>query len=362
MLCTLLIREESGDVLNLIWSVALALRPLTFSELGHILSSIEENARAKQEPSHKEINSEIQPRTEKELRIYVQSSLGFLRATAETVSIVHHTATEYLLNESNKGNLPVPSKSEADLTLSWECFRYLHYAFGDPGRLPRTTVRGCHNGFQNSSLQRDNQDEDHGETPLEVAQTIPQVTAAKQTYLRYAAESWYIHARRSIEISKDKFCADSAYNWLQHQFFETSDVIRNPWIELCGDSRMEVLAGEQTALHIAVCLGLTPLVEKALSSFTKGKNGNQSPLHLAARFISGAYKILISKGGPSLLTDPDQNGNTPLHEAAISGHLSMIKALVKNSQGTRHTIMKSTRKTTRAILHFTSLVNSITPR
>ncbi|PUU84177.1 ankyrin repeat-containing domain protein, partial [Tuber borchii] len=31
----------------------------------------------------------------------------------------------------------------------------------------------------------------------------------------------------------------------------------------------------------------------------------------------------------SLLRLPDQDGNTPLHEAAISGHFSMLKALVK---------------------------------
>jgi len=91
---------------------------------------------------------------------------------------------------------------------------------------------------------------------------------------------------------------------------------------------MEVLAGEQTPLNIVVCLGLMPLIEKALSDFPKGTNGNRSPLHLAARFISGAYKILIEKSEPSL-TEPGQDGNTPLHEAAISGHSSMLKALVK---------------------------------
>jgi len=52
---------------------------------------------------------------------------------------------------------------------------------------------------------------------------------------------------------------------VQHQFFDTSDLIRKPWIELCRDSRMEVLAGEQTPLHIAVCLGLISLVHQILT-------------------------------------------------------------------------------------------------
>ncbi|PWW78014.1 ankyrin, partial [Tuber magnatum] len=39
--------------------------------------------------------------------------------------------------------------------------------------------------------------------------------------------------------------------------------------------------------------------------------------------------ILIAKGNPSLLTAPDQHGNTPLHEAATSGHWPMLACLVK---------------------------------
>jgi len=45
--------------------------------------------------------------------------------------------------------------------------------------------------------------------------------------------------------------------------------------------------------------------------------------------MSEEYKILIAKGEPSLLTAPDQDGNTPLHEAVISGHLPMVESLVK---------------------------------
>ena len=333
MLHTLFSRGESGEVLNMIQSVALAIRPLTFSELAFILACMEGKARGQQLPSHIERSSEIRPRTEKEMRIYVQSSMGFLRATDTTVSIVHHTAIEYLFDKNRNDNLPVLSKSEADLTISWECFRYLHHAFGDPERFPRGDVCRHYTGSGDSSWGQYPQEEELGETPWEVARKNPPAAVAKWPYLRYAAESWFIHARRSVEISNDQFRHDTTHNWLQCQFFESSDIIRNPWIQLCGDPRMEVLMGEQTPLHIAVCLGIMPLVEKALSDYTKGTNSNQSPLHLAARFISGAYKLLIAKGGKSLLTDPDQNGNTPLHEAAISGHSPMLKALVKEFAG-----------------------------
>ena len=45
--------------------------------------------------------------------------------------------------------------------------------------------------------------------------------------------------------------------------------------------------------------------------------------------MSRTYKILIDKSKPSLLTRPDRDGNTPLQEAASSGHLPMLKGLVE---------------------------------
>ena len=329
MLSSLSTRGNPQEVLNMIGSVALALRPLTFGELGHILACLEEKAKAEQQPSYRRVCAEIRPRTEREIKKYIQSSLGFLWATDTTVSIVHHTAREYLFNEKRQDSLPVLCESEVDLTVSWECFRYLHRAFSDPDKLPRRNSRGHHNKPYSPHPNRPRQGEGSGQTAWEVARRNPWGAVDKWPCLRYAAESWFIHARRTLEFSKDKLCHDPTHNWLRHEFFNTSDIIRNPWIKLCQDPKMEVLAGEQTPLHIAVCLGLLPLVEKALSDSTKKTNRNLSPLHLAARFMSGAYEILIAKGQPSLLTALDQNNNTPLHEAAISGHWAMLVGLVK---------------------------------
>jgi len=226
---------------------------------------------------HRMASSEIWPTTEKEIRMYVQSSMGFLRATDATISIVHHTATKYLFDKNRNDNLPVFSKSGADSMISWECFRYLHHVFGDPERFPKDGATRHHDWSRGTSLGQSQQQELE-EAPSKVARKDPQETAAKQEFLRYAAESWFIHARRSIEISKDSSYNGSPCNWLRYQFFETSDAVRKPWVALCGDSRMEVLVGEQTPLHIAVCLGLMPLVEKTLSEFTQGANSYWSPL------------------------------------------------------------------------------------
>ena len=321
-------KRKQRVVLNMIQSVAIALRPLTFGELAHILACIEQKSKSEKQPSHYRESAEIRPRKEDEIRKYVQSSLGFLRATEATVSIVHHTAIEYLFDEKRQDGLVVLSKSEADLTVSWECFRYLHYAFSHPEKFPKGNVsdyQGKPHGSSSNQAYR----EEPGGTSWEVARKDPQRAVEKWPCLRYAAESWFIHARRTVRTSKDELYDESARNWLQHQFFETSDIVRKPWIKLCGDSKMEALAGDQTPLCIAVCLGLMPLVEKALSESTKGKNRKQSPLHLAAQFMSGTYTILITKGEPSFLTGPDESGNTPLHAAAENGHWPMVVGLVK---------------------------------
>jgi len=337
ILSSLLKRQGSEKVLKMIQSVALALRPLTFGELGHVLAYMEETEKT-EKFSHGGTSTKIQPGTEEEVRKYVQSSLGFLRATDTTVSLVHHTAGEYLFAENSNG-LPVLSKSEADLSISWECFRYLHQVFADSDTFQEGNDRAHHHRSQDSSSRQGSKEERLGYAPWEVARNAPREAVVKRPYLRYAAESWFIHARRSIEISKDKFCDDPTHDWLQYQFFETSDIIRKPWIELCGNPKMEALVGEQTQLHIAVCLGLTPLVEKALPDLTEETESNQSLLHLAAKFMSRACVILIDKAGPSLLTAPDQDGNTPLHEAVVFGHWRMLVDLVRKfaeSEGRAH--------------------------
>ena len=328
ILSSLTEREGSKTVLSMIHSVALALRPLTFGELGYILARMEGKAKTG-EFSHGRTGTKIPSRAKEEIMGYVRSSLGFLRATDTTVSLVHHTAREYLFDESHNEELPIPLEGETDLTVSWECFQYLHHAFADTGKSGTGGPSGRDNESRGSSSRQDHQEEEVGETVGEVERKDPQHVATVWPYLRYAAESWFIHARRSVEIPENRFYDDSTRNWFQYQFFETHDIIRKSWIELCGDQEMEVLAGDQTKLHIAVSLGLLPLVEKALLDSPKGTDSDWSPLHLAAKFISGAYRILIGKVRPPLLTKPDQDGNTPLHEAVIYGHFPMLEALVK---------------------------------
>ncbi|KAG0633367.1 hypothetical protein HOY80DRAFT_1064102 [Tuber brumale] len=232
--------ERSEKVL-MIRNVALAWRPLALGEFGHISEFMEEAKTGQWLP-------------------------------------FQGTTKENLFDENRRDGLPKVPRKELDLTVSWKCFQYLRRAFTDPKKSPKADDRRYHDSSQEPSSNLDHQ-EKSTEPPWEVARKDPQ------------------GAVTDIEIAEHKFYDDSARNWLEHQFFDTNDAIRNPWIELCGDPRMEVLAGG-----------------KAFSSFNAGSNGtnsNQSTLHL-----------------PSLLTAPDQHGNTPLHEAVISGFRGMVVPLV----------------------------------
>ena len=306
MMHNLFSRKPSSAVLNLIQSVALALRPLTFSELDYLLGCIEEDARVQSQSSLTRASTKIQLEAEEKIRMYVKSSMGFLRAAETTVSLVHHTIIPYIFNTNNA--LRRLSKSETERAISWVCFQYLHDIFGD--------------------REKDHKEEP-GQTSHELARKLPREAVGQQTFLRYAAESWFIHARRSIEISEEDFY-DPAQNWLQHQFFETSDIIRKPWIELCGDSRMEILAGEQTPLHIAVCLGLVTLVHQILSDLTWGTYRTRSPpKHIAAKLKARVKEFAGDRAYRKEINKKNCSGNTPLHLATEFNHREIVKCLVK---------------------------------
>jgi len=127
------------------------------------------------------------------------------------------------------------------------------------------------------------------------------------------------------------FHDDSTHNWLEHQFFEASDVIRKPWIELCGDPGMEVLVGEQTPLHIVACLGLMPLVEKILSDSTEGTlyetpaSSNSSTDILEPPAQNSAPPAAHS----SEINKKNGSGNTPLHLAFQFNHMMIVEFLLE---------------------------------
>ena len=339
MLHNLNSRQPSSVVLKLIRSVALALRPLTFGELDCLLECREENADPQPQSFLTGASSKIQLKPEEEIRMYVKSSMGFLRATETTVSLIHHTIIPYLFGENceNCDNARLGlSESETECAISLACFRYLHDVFGD-----RERYRG-----------RDHEQEP-GETLRELARENLQQAVVKQPFLRYAAESWLIHARRSIKFEELAFC-DKYQDLLQHQFFDTSDLVRKPWIELCGDPKMKVLAGKQTPLQVAVCLGLVSLVRQILLNLTWGTYRTCTPpRHIVAKLKARVKFFARDKAYGKKINKRNRSGNTPLHLATEFGHTEIAWCLLgaganrgikNNDQKTAFELAKSLRR------------------
>ena len=128
---------------------------------------------------HRGKSSEIRPRTEKEIRVYVKSSMGFLGVTAETVSIVHRTAIVFLFDDCDLDRPWARRKDTTDRTISWECFLYLRRAFGGPERFQRESVGGCQGKSLGSRVGQDLQEEEQGGTQWEAARKDPQEVVAK---------------------------------------------------------------------------------------------------------------------------------------------------------------------------------------
>ncbi|KAG0133856.1 hypothetical protein HOY82DRAFT_603319 [Tuber indicum] len=122
------------------------------------------------------------------MKQYARSSLGFLRASETTISIVHHTAAEYLFDETTQDDKQVPPKSELDFEVSWKCFQYLHDAFEDPEESPKGIDEGRSDRSRESSPERDRLGEPE-DPAWKVARRNPEGAVAEWPYLRYAAES-----------------------------------------------------------------------------------------------------------------------------------------------------------------------------
>lgn len=225
----------------------------------------------------------------------------------ETVSVVHHSFTEFLLGStrsSNATNFPILTPGSTHERLVLSCFRYLK--------------SGCLDGSM--------EDEDDDLTMRGRARLKSKRIAKKLEFpfFEYALKEWSFHCGKSFSEgheSKDLMPA--------LEEFLTPGLRFDAWLR---EKSQWLQCRSPAPLHIAAYYGLAPYI-RFISKHPKtelniGDAGGRTPLHYAAENGHDmAAKVLIEAGA-----NPDKEakyGEKPIHVAAQNNHPNVIRALLE---------------------------------
>ncbi|KAF5235332.1 hypothetical protein FANTH_11737 [Fusarium anthophilum] len=250
--------SENTQVLILQW-VTHATRPLRLLELADMLKTVE---------------GKRFPDSLKESKDLVRAACGPLIEVLpdETVSVVHHSLTEFLVGTSRTVHTPVypildSSPTHYDLALA--CLRYI--------------CAGC---LQDRTL-----------TPSE---TIDREHNRNVDFpfAAYAIKNWHVHAAKS-----EWNCLPNDLLYQQVELFLGNKVTRNNWLTTYFDTperrRVEENTTSMSDLHVAALCGLKACIS-----------------------------ALIDRLGHKSIDEQDARKRTPLWWAAFSGHADIIELLL----------------------------------
>jgi ankyrin repeat protein len=245
----------------------------------------------------------------------------------ETVSVIHHSFTEFLLNAERigggtKGNtlqFPALNPDVAHKKLSVICMDYLR---SGGLRVDKDDVQ--------SRAGKDSAKDRKGFTPFDTPEKEGdgynyQEAKLHHPFLEYAVGGWAFHA--------------SKYDFEDHGFFKSVADFLDPdsidfkkWLELDwmkGLKSSEIQA--PTPLHVAAFAGLTEYAKKLLkeaASVDSRDAEDRMPLHWACARGHASMAELLLKGGAT--PDPeDTRGVKPIHEAARKNHAGIVKMLLE---------------------------------
>ncbi|KAJ5643004.1 uncharacterized protein N7484_005511 [Penicillium longicatenatum] len=239
----------------------------------------------------------------------------------ETVSVIHHSFTEYLngatRSKHDNGHLVLlPGPSHAKLALS--CLQYL-------------LVTHC---LDEVEITIDDSDETEGysDEPYnhKKSKWVPHHICElriKFPFFRYATSNWHVHIRNSEAVCH----AQDEINELLEQLFGVDKVIK-AWLEVTWPGRVSN-ARKFSALHLAGRYGLVAYTRKLVADWSGDIDTcditGKTPLWWAASHGHAAtVGELIAAGA-----DPDHqdglSGRKPLHEAASKGHDAVVKVLLE---------------------------------
>ncbi|RSL92936.1 hypothetical protein CDV31_014941 [Fusarium ambrosium] len=221
----------------------------------------------------------------------------------ETVSVVHHSLTEFLTGTKRPVHsaYPVLDSISSHSQLAEVCLKYLQ--------------SGCLQ-YKSPDSKRFNQNLMNLNFP----------------FAAYAVDNWHVHVTRS------------EWNGLQgnpiSQQVESflSDIsTRNTWLRMCLEGSQGIIddeyLGSFSDFHMAAICGLgsyitTLIDQKGQDEIDKGDLEKRTPLWWAAdRGHAGAVRVLLQAGAAP--NQPDRGGQKPLHNAAMFDRFEVVQLLLK---------------------------------
>ncbi len=239
----------------------------------------------------------------------------------ETVSVIHHSFTEFLLNSerSNVGTapqFPVMNPAKVNKRLSLTCMEYLR-AGGLRGHDDDLQLIAAAIPAKNLYPFYIKDEETDGYNYQEAKLRYP--------FLEYAVGNWASHASK-YDIEDGDFFKSIA------GFMDPESIDFKKWLELewmKGLESSEIKA--PSPLHIAAFAGLTTYANKLLEGgvpVDPRDAEERTPLHWACARGHTSMASLLLKSGAN--PDPDDTrGVKPIHEAARKNHSVIVKMLLE---------------------------------
>ncbi|KAL6694074.1 putative ankyrin repeat protein [Trichoderma pleuroticola] len=250
----------------------------------------------------------------------IKATKGLIRAACgplleilpdETVSVIHHSFTEYLKGTTRSGEgqhigYPVLQMGSTHAQLALQCILYLKS--GCLSSIVLETDEGIADMPRNGDY--------YG---IEVE------TRLQYPFFEYAASNWYQHVAKSEAAGQDQ----KGINAKLDELFRLDNNMR-AWLKMRWPET-SMGARSVTQLHIAAKTGLVSYVKELLGSFDVNVPDvyDKTPLWWAAsEGHAEIISILIERGA-----DPDRPdsyaGRKPLHVAASHDHAAAVETLLK---------------------------------
>lgn len=225
----------------------------------------------------------------------------------ETVSVVHHSFTEFLKGFTRSSNsddsaYTVLHSGSTNQCLAIACLNYLRSGCLDNQRIKK---RSDDDGFFHPKKAEQS----------ELKLQFP--------FLEYAAKNWYKHTRRAASAGAN---VSHVYDLLDT--FVAEKHRYNVWLEIAWPtSSIEGV----TPLHVAARTGLAQYIVRLLQTGDVGIEtrdcNHNTPLYWAATYgHTEAVQVLLDNG-----VDPDaeqNNGLRPLHQAAENNRAEVVEILL----------------------------------